>query len=239
MTNHRDDPEDRADEGGRGPGAQGSPGAGPGRTPGREAPGGRPGDEAAAGPEEAGGGAGDTDPQGAGPGSVGDGPEGTGDGAGEEARDGEGSGRAGGRQGARRAWGDAFSEVQDLVGEVVGDVLEGVRDAASGRFPRMDLVRVEGEGYRLLVDLPGLTRDDVEVLTLGNELTIRGERPRPELPEGSEVLRSERAHGTFERTIRMPPEVREEGVAASFEDGVLTVRLPHAEPSDARTVDIG
>lgn len=155
----------------------------------------------------------------------------------DRAEDGGGSGR--GRRGARRAWGDAFSEVQDLVGQVVGDVLEGVRDAASGRFPRMDLLRVEGEGYRLLVDLPGLDREDVEVLTLGNELTIRGERPRPELPEGSEILRSERAHGRFERTIRMPPEVREEGVAASFEDGVLIVRLPRAEPTEARAVDIG
>lgn len=216
MTNHREEPEDRADDGGQGPGAQDTrgAGAGPGRTPGREAPGGRPGGEAPGGEGTAGPEAGGT---------------------GED----DGSGPAGGRRGGRRAWGDAFSEVQDLVGEVVGDVLEGVRDAASARFPRMDLVRVAGEGYRLLVDLPGMSRADVEVLTLGNELTIRGERARPELPEGSEILRSERAHGKFERTIRMPPEIREEGVAASFEEGVLTVRLPHAEPSDARTVDIG
>lgn len=237
MTNHRGDPEDRADEGSQGSGAQGSggPGAGPGRTPGREAPGGRPGDEADGAQGASGPGPGGGDRRGAGTGPTDGGPEESGDGADQ----GEGGGRTGGRRGARRAWGDAFSEVQDLMGEVVGDVLEGVRDAASARFPRMDLVRVEGEGYRLLVDLPGMNREDVEVLTLGNELTIRGERARPELPEGSEVLRSERAHGKFERTIRMPPEVREEGVAASFEDGVLTVRLPHAEPSDARTVDIG
>lgn len=209
MTNHRDDPEDRAEDAGRDPGPEGSgrPGAGPGWEPDREAPGGRPSGDASA-----------------------DGADDGGEGA-------DGSGR--GPRGARRAWGDAFSEVQDLVGEVVGDVLEGVRDAAAGRFPRVDLLRIEGEGYRLLVDLPGLGREDVEVLTLGNELTIRGERPRPELPEGSEILRSERAHGRFERTIRMPPGVREEGVAATFEDGVLTVRLPRTEPSEARAVDIG
>lgn len=229
MTNHRDDPDDRVEDTDRdqGPEGTGRPGTGPGWEPDREAPGGRPsgggptaGDRPGQGRSEAGRGAG-PDP-----------------GAADDAGDGaEGSGR--GRRGARRAWGDAFSEVQDVVGEVVGDVLEGVRDATSGRFPRMDLLRIEGEGYRLLVDLPGLGREDVEVLTLGNELTIRGERPRPELPEGSEILRSERAHGRFERTIRMPPEVREEGVAASFEDGVLTVRLPRTEPSEARAVDIG
>lgn len=242
MTNHREEPEDRVEDADResGPDGTGKPGTGPGWEPDREAPGGRPSgggpaaaDRSGQGRSKPGRGAG-PDPGEAGPEAAGDasddGANGPGDGA-------EGSGR--GRRGARRAWGDAFSEVQDVVGEVVGDVLEGVREAAAGRFPRMDLLRIEGEGYRLLVDLPGLGREDVEVLTLGNELTIRGERPRPELPEGSEILRSERAHGRFERTIRMPPEVREEGVAASFEDGVLTVRLPRTEPSEARAVDIG
>lgn len=218
--------------------------AGPGRDPGREAPSGRPGKEAS-------GGSGRSRPASGGAGGSGGGPGG-GSGADPGGGGGSGPGSGGtggsesgtGRGGAagersRRAWGDAFSEVQGLVGDVVGDVLEGVRDAASGRFPRMDLIRVEGEGYRLLVDLPGLSRSDVEVLTLGNELTVKGERRRPELPEGSEILRSERAHGRFERTIRMPPEVREEGVAATFEDGVLTVRLPRVEPSEARPVDIG
>lgn len=242
MTNHREDPEDRVEDAGRDrePEGSGKPGTGPGWEPDREAPGGRPTGGGPAGEDRPGQGRSEAGRE-AGPGPGATGPAASGDasadGADDDGEGAEGSGRR--RRGARRAWGDAFSEVQDVVGEVVGDVLEGVRDAASGRFPRMDLLRIEGEGYRLLVDLPGLGREDVEVLTLGNELTIRGERPRPELPEGSEILRSERAHGRFERTIRMPPEVREEGVAATFEDGVLTVRLPRAEPSDARAVDIG
>lgn len=218
MTNHHDPDEEGHGSRPREPEADRGPDAGAGRGPGA-GPGEGPADEGGRGP-------------GGGRAEAGDRPgedEGT-------AGRGEGDGP---RRSARRAWGDAFSEVQDVVGEVVGDVLEGVRDAAAGRFPRMDLIRVKGEGYRLLVDLPGLTREEVDVLTLGNELTVRGERPPPELPEGSEVLRSERAHGRFERTIRMPPDVREEGVAASFQDGVLTVRLPRSEPTDARTVDIG
>lgn len=235
MTNRHDDPQDPTDDSGARAGSSGArgPTSEPGREPGRGSPPGRspgegPGEKRARHDEPAGDERANSETEDVGAESTGAGPAG-----------GEGSGRAGhGGRGARRAWGDAFSEVQDLVGEVVGDVLEGVRDAASTRFPRMDLVRIEGEGYRLLIDLPGLTRREVEVLTLGNELTIRGERSRPELPEGSEILRSERAHGHFERTIRLPPEVREEGVAASFEDGVLTVRLPRAEPSDARPVDI-
>lgn len=146
---------------------------------------------------------------------------------------------AGPRDRAGRKWGEAFSDVGDVVGDMVGDVLEGVRGVAAGRrFPRMDLIRVAG-GYRLYVDLPGLARDQVQVTTLGGQLTISGERPRPELPEGAEVLRTERGFGTFERTMRMPPDVREEDVAASLDDGVLVLELPRTDASEAHDVEIG
>lgn len=158
-------------------------------------------------------------------------------GAGSESRDAEaGESRAG--EGEGRRWGGAFSEVGDVVGDVVGEVLEGVRGVTSGRrFPRMDLVRVQ-EGYRVYVDLPGLARDEVRVTTLGGQLTVAGERRRPELPEGSEVLRGERGFGRFERTMRMPPDVREEGVGASLEEGVLCIELPRIDESEAQDVEI-
>lgn len=144
----------------------------------------------------------------------------------------------GGEEGAGRRWGETFSEVGDVVGDVVGEVLEGVRGVASGRrFPRMDLVRVE-DGYRIHVDLPGLRREQVRVTTLGGQLTVAGERSRPELPEGAEVLRSERGFGRFERTLRMPPDVREEGVNASLDEGVLTIELPRIQESEAQDVEI-
>lgn len=159
----------------------------------------------------------------------------------EEPRDSPGGPEedAGWRERSGRQWGDALHDVQDAVGEMVGEVLEGVRDVASGvrRFPRMDVYRT-GEEYRVLVDLPGVTKDDVEVSTLGGELSLRGERPAAELSEPSEPVRQERGHGRFHRTLRLPPDARGEGVRATLEDGVLTVRIPRVEPGDARTVEI-
>lgn len=149
-----------------------------------------------------------------------------------------GGGQAGGDGPGPGGWSGAISEMQNLVGDVVDEVLEGVRDAAGRRFPRVDMVRRRDGDYVVLVDLPGVDRDQVKVTTLGGELTISGERPRPELDEGSEVLRTERGYGSFRRTLRMPPDIREEDVAARLEEGVLEVRLPRKEPSDARTVDI-
>ncbi len=147
--------------------------------------------------------------------------------------DGERADRAG-----EAGWSGAISEMQNLVGDVVGEVLEGVRGAAGRRFPRVDMVRRPDGDYVVLVDLPGVEKDRVKVTTLGGELTVAGERPRPELEEGSEVLRTERGYGGFRRTLRLPPDIREEDVSARLEDGVLEVRLPRKAPSDARTVDI-
>lgn len=139
----------------------------------------------------------------------------------------------------RRAWGDALHDVQETVGEMVGEVLEGFRDvAAGGRFPRVDVVRMADDGYRVLVDLPGVDKDDLEVTTLGGEITISGERPHPELPEGSEVLRAERGHGRFRRSVRLPSDIREEDVRATLEDGVLVVRIGRARPDEAKRVEI-
>lgn len=192
------------------------------------------GQPAAGGSDPAGGGPDEEPARAASGGPEGEpGPEGTGraGAAGEDVGDGGGPGSTG--------WGGAISEMQNLVGDVAGDFLQGVREATSGRrFPRVDMVRSSEGDYLVLVDLPGLGREDVKVTTLGGELTVSGERPRPELPEGSEVLRTERGYGSFRRTLRLPPDVREADVAATLEQGVLEVRLPRKTPSEARTVEI-
>lgn len=157
----------------------------------------------------------------------------SGDGPGERAE----TGSPGGGPGPG-GWSGAISEMQNLVGDVVGEVLDGVRGAAGRRFPRVDMVREADGNYVVTVDLPGVGRDEVRVATLGGELTISGERPRPELSEGSEVLRSERGYGGFRRTLRLPPDIREEDVSARLEDGVLEIRLPRKSASEARPVDI-
>lgn len=169
-------------------------------------------------------------------GAAGPGP-GAGPDAGPEAS-GPGARTAGEDEARPRGWSGAISEMQDLMGDVVGGVLEGVRDAAGRRFPGIDMVRRADGDYVVLVDLPGVDRDAVKVTTLGGEITVSGERPRPELSEGAEVLRTERGYGTFRRTLRLPPDIDEEGVAAHLEDGVLEIRLPRKSPADARTVDI-
>lgn len=152
---------------------------------------------------------------------------------------GAGSGNGGSGEGARRersAWSGLW-DLQESVSEMVDSALRGLTPAA-GRFPRHDLVRIPGQGYRALFDLPGVGKDDLEVTTVGDELTVSGERRRPELPEGAEVLRTERGYGRFRRTVRMPPDVEAGGVRARMEDGVLEITLPRRADSRAHTIEV-
>lgn len=152
------------------------------------------------------------------------------------AEGGPGASESGEEGGYRTPWADTLSDV----GELVSDVLEGVRGLPGvvGRFPRLDVYRTPDAGYRVLVDLPGVERGDVTVTTAGDELRLEGRRRRLELPEGAEVRRSERPHGRFRRSFRIPADADPEGVTAKLEGGVLEILLPLEEPSEERRVEI-
>ncbi len=132
--------------------------------------------------------------------------------------------------------GNPLSDIQDLVGEL----MDGVRAFAPGsgaRFPRYDLVETANE-YFLTFDLPGLSRDEVEIITQGDQVIVSGDRERPELSEGDQVRRTERQFGRFRRSVRVPADVELDAVRARLTDGVLTVTLPRRSDHPGRKVDI-
>lgn len=144
--------------------------------------------------------------------------------------------RASGEGGRGRSWSGLW-ELQETVTEMVDSAIRGLAPAGA-RFPRHDLVRLPSGGYRISFDLPGVAKADLDVTTVGDELTVSGERRRPELPEGAEVLRSERGFGRFRRTVRMPPDVDAGGVRARLDDGVLDIMLPRRGDSREQTIEV-
>lgn len=152
-------------------------------------------------------------------------------GAGEESRD--------RRRDESEGWAPwaGLSELQEAVSGLVDTALRTVAPGTS-RFPRYDLVSVPGEGYRVLIDLPGLERGDIELTISDRDLTVAGERSRPVLPEGAEVERSERTYGGFRRTLRVPRDVDPGGIGAKMVNGVLEVTLPFRGAGDAQKIEV-
>lgn len=103
--------------------------------------------------------------------------------------------------------------------------------------PRADVIEGEKE-YRILMDLPGVQAENLEINVEHQTLTVKAERT-VELPEGFEQRRRERAERTgFSRTFRLGNAVDADGITASLKDGVLEIGLPKSEQSVARRIQV-
>jgi HSP20 family protein len=103
--------------------------------------------------------------------------------------------------------------------------------------PAMDLVETD-DHFVLRADLPGLTEDDVSIELEDNVLTISGERKSEHEEHKEGYHRVERAYGSFGRSLTLPEGVDADTVEASFDNGVLEVRIPKPEERKPRKVAI-
>lgn len=107
-----------------------------------------------------------------------------------------------------------------------------LRRTGAAWSPRVD---VSQEAGKLLVkaDLPGVKKDDIEILLEGGSLIIQGKRAEEQQSEDVDYYRCEREEGEYYRSIALPDGVKPEAVHAGYTDGVLaiTVDLPKAAES--------
>ncbi|HEY5564167.1 MAG TPA: Hsp20/alpha crystallin family protein [Rhodothermia bacterium] len=103
--------------------------------------------------------------------------------------------------------------------------------------PRVDLSETESE-FRILLDLPGMKKDDVTINFESDMLTISGERRDETSREDANYYRTERFYGRFSRSFTFPKAVEIDAIGAAFEDGVLTVKVPKAAESKPRKITI-
>jgi HSP20 family protein len=104
--------------------------------------------------------------------------------------------------------------------------------------PPMDLVETE-DHLVLRADLPGLDRDDVNIEVKDGILTVSGERKTEHDERADGFYRVERAFGTFSRSLSLPQRIDADGITATFEKGVLEVRIPKPEERKPHRVQIG
>lgn len=93
------------------------------------------------------------------------------------------------------------------------------------RFPAVD-VKVEDDQYIVMADLPGLGKEDVNVLIGDGMLDISAKKQKESEEQKEGYIRKERGYYSFHRRLALPEDVDEAGVEAKLEDGVLRLIIP-------------
>lgn len=94
------------------------------------------------------------------------------------------------------------------------------------------------DAVRITAELPGVKAEDVRISMENNVLTIRGEKRQGAEESTERVHRYERYYGVFERSFTVPSTVDAEHIKASYDLGVLTVRLPKMERAKPRQIEV-
>ena len=107
------------------------------------------------------------------------------------------------------------------------------------RFPAVD-IKDEGDHYTVEADLPGLDKEDVEIVLGEGVLSISGKKERGEEEEKEGYVRRERGYVSFSRRLALPEDASEEGVDAKLQDGVLTLNIPKRkeEPEKKKKIEV-
>jgi HSP20 family protein len=95
----------------------------------------------------------------------------------------------------------------------------------TGWVPRADIEEYE-DRFELLVDLPGVASNDVDITLEAGVLTLTGERPAMQSDQRFTSSRRERGTGRFHRSFMLPDSVDAGSIRARSRDGVLEVRIP-------------
>ena len=106
----------------------------------------------------------------------------------------------------------------------------------SSLLPPVDVVEDAG-GITLRADLPGVPRDRLQLHVEADTLTIEGEMSL-DAPEGMEASHVEVGLPRYKRVFTLSKELDAGKVHASFEQGVLTLRIPKAEHAQPRRIEV-
>ena len=124
---------------------------------------------------------------------------------------------------------DPFRELDRFTQQALGT-------AARPAVMPMDAWR-EGEAFFVEFDLPGIDQDSLDLDIERNVVTVRAERPA--VDPNREMLATERPRGIFSRQLVLGDNLDTDRIEASYQEGVLRLRIPVAERAKPRKITIG
>ena len=135
-----------------------------------------------------------------------------------------------------RAW-NPFEELRGFQREM-NRLIDGYEGgAAMSRFPTLNVWGNE-ENVVVTAELPGMNIEDLDIKSVNNQLTIKGERKEDKPAKNAVCHRSERGAGTFVRTVRLPFAIEGDQASAKYDKGVLTITLPRHENTKPKRIEI-
>ncbi len=133
-----------------------------------------------------------------------------------------------------RIW-DPFHEMEEMMRHL--PALRKNSSVVPGFVPALDVYETK-DAVMVETPLAGVKPQDVEVSVEKRVLTISGENKREHEVEEKNYYRKEVRSGSFYRQVALPAAVREEDVTAEFEDGILKITCPKAEPSKGKKIEV-
>ncbi|MEM0351004.1 MAG: Hsp20/alpha crystallin family protein [Archaeoglobaceae archaeon] len=126
----------------------------------------------------------------------------------------------------RRGWIDPFEELRrtvDRLNRMLFETFEPFREFRES--VAVDVID-EGDKIKVLADLPGFKKEEIEVFFEGNDLVIKAESKEESEEKGRDFIRRERRYGRVYRKIALPEGLKLEGAKASYRNGVLEIEIP-------------
>lgn len=104
-------------------------------------------------------------------------------------------------------------------------------------IPAVD-IKEDKKQFIILVDLPGVDTNDINISMENNILTIKGSRPESKKEEQNNYYRTERIRGNFHRQFTLPQTADESKIEAKVQKGVLEIIIPKKETAQPRLIEI-
>jgi HSP20 family protein len=136
---------------------------------------------------------------------------------------------------------DPFREaaaVHNELSRLMNGLFEGNGRTTQAWVPTLDAWETD-DALVYAFDLPGVPQDKISVEVEDGMLTVSAERERSTEVSDERYHRVERRFGSFARTVGLPQGVTEEAIKASYQDGVLEIRVPKPEQVKPKKIEIG
>lgn len=117
----------------------------------------------------------------------------------------------------------------DLVNALLQSMENAEEEVAMHDFVPAVNTRESADAYTIELDVPGVSKEDIEITTEDNVLTISGERKQSQEVKDEDYYKVESVYGTFSRSFTLPEKVDVDKIHAESKNGVLEVVIPKLE----------